>query len=55
MCFRANVSEEAIHTSLMRRVKKTARMSTVSDDKETIHLNPDLSLLAKVFNHLTKI
>lgn len=47
--------EELILTNLMRRVKKMAQMSMVSDDRGMIRLNQDLSLLAKVFNHPTKI
>lgn len=53
---RANASEEeTIRTNLMRPAKRTARMSMVSDDKETIPRNRVLCLLARASSHPTKI
>lgn len=53
---RASVSEEEqIHTSSMRQAKKMERMSMVSGDKGTIHLNQDLFSPVRVFSHPTKI
>ena len=53
---RANASEEeTIRTNLMRPAKRTARMSMVSDDKETTPRNRGLCLLARASSHPTKI